>query len=371
MASRERRRVGSSTGSGSNTISELDPVDTDTHAIAEFDQNLVGIGAKRIVVLAAVAFGLLAVRFDDLGRFLGVSAREEQPGQRAGCQLVGGIGFGAGLPNLSEGFESAFEGRGTFAFYGGAGEEDFNFVEAKAFAEKLRGTTAVRFADYAGPHEWPSAAIGGAALEWMHGRAMLSGRIALDSAFVIGRISAELDSARSLERRGQAAKAAVAYRGISDDYPNWPQSREASVRSAALASDRAVHDYLAWTATLADAEQRQEMELERQLVLARIGSVSAEQLLERLDVESLRRRASAGDSLTAPAARRLLARVQVALAFYEPRDHLARGNGRDALELLAAASRISPLNGESCAMLARAHSLAPSVHPELRCASTN
>ena len=287
------------------------------------------------------------------------------------ANIAGGIGFGAGLPNLSEGFESAFEGRGTFAFYGGAGEEDFNFVEAKAFAEKLRGTTAVRFADYAGPHEWPSAAIGGAALEWMHGRAMLSGRIALDSAFVIGRISAELDSARSLERRGQAAKAAVAYRGISDDYPNWPQSREASVRSAALASDRAVHDYLAWTATLADAEQRQEMELERQLVLARIGSVSAEQLLERLDVESLRRRASAGDSLTAPAARRLLARVQVALAFYEPRDHLARGNGRDALELLAAASRISPLNGESCAMLARAHSLAPSVHPELRCASTN
>jgi len=125
---------------------------------------------------------------------------------------------------------------------------------------------------------------------------------------------------------------------------------------------------MAWSATFADAEQRREMEMERELVLARVGSANAEQLLQRLDVESLQRRAASGDSLVAPTARRLLARVQVALAFYEPRAHLARGNGRVALELLAAASRISPLSGESCEMLVRAHSLAPSVHPELRCA---
>jgi hypothetical protein len=95
------------------------------------------------------------------------------------------------------------------------------------------------------------------------------------------------------------------------------------------------------------------------------------QLLDGLEIEPLMQRAASGDSLQAPTARRLLARVQVALAFYEPRDHLARGNGRDALELLAAANRISPLMGESCAMLARARSLAPRVHPELRCATTN
>ena len=95
------------------------------------------------------------------------------------------------------------------------------------------------------------------------------------------------------------------------------------------------------------------------------------QLLEGLEVEGLKQRAASGDSLQAPTARRLLARMQVALAFYAPREHLARGNGRDALELLEAASRISPLNGESCAMLARARSLAPGVHPELHCASTN
>jgi poly(3-hydroxybutyrate) depolymerase len=287
----------------------------------------------------------------------------ELPGNIAGV-----IGFGAGLPTLSDGFMAAFEGRESFAYFGGAGEEDFNFVETKVFADKLKGTMAVRFAEYAGPHAWAPAAISGAALEWMQSRAMLSGHIPVDSAFLAGRISAELDSARALERRGQLAKAAIAFQRIADDYPGWAQTGEAKEGGAALASNRAVRDYMAWSATFADAEQRQEMEMERELVLARIGSANAELLLQRLDVESLQRRAASGDSLVAPTARRLLARVQVALAFYEPRAHLARGNGRVALELLAAASRISPLSGESCEMLVRAHSLAPSVHPELRCA---
>jgi hypothetical protein len=287
------------------------------------------------------------------------------------ANVAGVIGFGAGLPNMNESFAAAFDGRETLAFFGGAGEGDFNFIEAKVFAEKLAGTLAVRFAEYAGPHAWPSAAICGAALEWMHSRAMLRGRIAMDSAFVLGRIRVELDSARSLERSAQLAKAAAAYQRVANDYPGWPGVDEAKVKSAALASNPAVHDYFAWSATLADAEQRQEMELERALVAARLRSMTTEQLIEELDVEALKQRAASGDSLQAPTARRLLARVQVALAFYEPRDHLARGNGRDALELLAAANQISPLNGESCAVLARARALAPTVHRELRCGVGN
>lgn len=285
--------------------------------------------------------------------------------------IAGAIGFGAGLPNMNDNFAAAFEGRETFAFFGGAGEDDFNFIETKVFAEKVRGTVAARFAEYAGPHAWPSAEVCAAALEWMHSRAMLGGKIAVDSAFVLGRIRAELDSARALERRAQPAKAAAAYQRVADDYPGWPDSREAKERSAALAATPAVRDYFAWSATLADAEQRQETSLERALIVARLHSMSAEQLLDGLEVERLKERAASGDSLQAPTARRLLARVQVALAFYEPRDHLARGNGRGALELLAAANRIAPLNGESCAMLVRARSLAPRVHPELRCATTN
>src|SRR3954471_9191289 len=81
------------------------------------------------------------------------------------ANVAGVIGFGAGLPTLSDGFMAAFEGRESFAYFGGAGDEDFNFVETKVFADKLKGTMAVRFAEYAGPHAWAPAAIAGAALE--------------------------------------------------------------------------------------------------------------------------------------------------------------------------------------------------------------
>ena len=214
----------------------------------------------------------------------------ELPGNIAGV-----IGFGAGLPNMNDHFAAAFEGRETLAFFGGAGEDDFNFVESKVFAHKLEGTLAVRFAEYAGPHAWPPAAICGAALEWMHSRAMLGGRIAVDSAFILGRIRAELDSARALERSALLAKAAAAFQRIADDYRGWPGADQAKVKSAALMSNPAVHDYFAWSATLADAEQRQEMELERALVAARLRSMSTEQLIEALDVETLKQRAASGD----------------------------------------------------------------------------
>ncbi|MBW8771226.1 MAG: hypothetical protein JF589_15840, partial [Gemmatimonadetes bacterium] len=56
------------------------------------------------------------------------------------ANIAGVIGFGAGLPNMNHNFTSAFEGRQAFAYFGGAGVDDFNYVEAKVFAEKVRGT---------------------------------------------------------------------------------------------------------------------------------------------------------------------------------------------------------------------------------------
>jgi len=331
------------------------------------------VNVRAINAMLATAFSRVAVDTTRmyLAGFSGTARQMWDFAAELPTNIAGVIGFGAGLPNMGDGFAAAFEGRQAFAYFAGAGEEDFNFIETKVFAEKVKGTVAARFAEYAGPHAWPSAAICGAALEWMHSRAILGGRIAVDSAFVLGRIRAELDSARALERSGQLAKAAAAFQRTADDYAGWPGTREAKERGAALSASPAVHEYVAWSATLADAEQRQELELERALVVARLHSMTTQQLLEGLEIEPLMQRAASSDSLQAPTARRLLARVQVALAFYEPRDHLARGNGRDALELLAAANRISPLMGESCAMLARARTLAPRVHPELRCATTN
>lgn len=287
------------------------------------------------------------------------------------ANVAGVIGFGAGLSNPGDGFTRAFGGGRSFAFVGGAGDADFNYVETRAFAAQLRlRKLPARFVEYRGTHEWPPAAICGAALEWMHARAMLAGRIPVDSSFVVGRITAELDSARSLEQRGQRAAAAIGFGTVSDDYAGWPGASEANRRREALTSERAVREFLARSDALAQADQRHATELERELLLARGRSVSVEQLVERLRVAELQRQSATGDSLAAPAARRLLARVHVALAFYEPRAYLAKGAARQALLMLAAASRITPLVGESCTLLARARALAPKIHPELRCVSS-
>jgi predicted esterase len=284
------------------------------------------------------------------------------------ANVAGVIGFGAGLPNLGDGFARAFGGDRSFAYYGGAGDEDFNYVETHLLAAQLHARKmVVHVAEYAGPHGWPPAAICGDALEWMHVRAMLAGRIAMDSALVTRRMSTELDSARALERRGLLAEATMAFRDVAEEYLGWPAVREATERVATLEQDRSVREHIARSEGLQQADQRQEMEMQRVLLLARGHSPNADQLLDQLKVGELRRQVETGDSLAAPAARRLLARVQVALAFYEPHGLLARGAPRDALVMLAAASRIAPLAGESCTMLARAHALAPDVHPELRC----
>src|SRR6266513_389410 len=58
-----------------------------------------------------------------------------------------------------------------------------------------------------------------------------------------------------------------------------------------------------------------------------------------------------GASVAAASARRLLARIWVNLAFYEPRAYLAAGSPDRALRMLGAAVTIGPIEGEGCVLL--------------------
>ena len=99
------------------------------------------------------------------------------------------------------------------------------------------------------------------------------------------------------------------------------------------------------------------------------GMLLAATLLATLGAPSLQRTTASGDSLAAPAACRIIARMNAALAFYEPRARLARGEAQDALVMLAAAAQLAPLEGESCTLLSRAQALAPQSNAELHCAA--
>src|SRR2546430_7919485 len=75
-----------------------------------------------------------------------------------------------------------------------------------------------------------------------------------------------------------------------------------------------------------------------------------ETLAGKLRIAALQRAIARGDSLEAASARRLLARVFVNLAFYEPRAYLTTGSPAPALRMLEAAVTIGPPPSEALAL---------------------
>src|SRR5262249_4158055 len=78
---------------------------------------------------------------------------------------------------------------------------------------------------------------------------------------------------------------------------------------------------------------------------------SVDDIVKRVKLEDLRREATGGDSVTAPAATRLISKTLVLFSFYEPRDLIASADYDRARRSLEVAARFSPLRGESCNLL--------------------
>jgi len=250
-------------------------------------------------------------------------------GHVAGVIAVGGaLGFSLGGP------ETAFAGDSTFAYFGSAGTRDFNYEEVLAMADRFRTTRVpFRVEAFQGPHSWPPPDVCGDALDWLELRAMLGELRAMDSGWVRERLAGEMARAAELEGLGRWAEAVRLDDAIARDYARWPEARDAAGRAAAL---------------------------RRSPVLA------------RYDAEA-RRLAERGDSLEAASARRLLARVFVNLAFYEPRAYLASGSLDRALRMFEAAVTIGPIQGDGCGLLRDAYTAATAAQAQRlagQCASS-
>jgi predicted esterase len=278
-------------------------------------------------------------------------------GHVAGVVAVGGaLGFEFGGP------ETVFARDSTFAYFGAAGTRDFNHDEVVAMADRF-GTMHVPFrvAVFEGSHSWPPVDVCSQALEWLELRAMRSGRRATDSAWVRVRLLDDVAQAAELERRGQSYQALRLYEAITRDYPPWPEARAAAERAGALSNTAAVKRYQAQARSLADKSRQQDEELQEVLQWARSSPnpPTAETLVRKLKLAELKKTAERGDSLRAASAERLLARMFAWLAYYEPGAYLANRSPDRALTMLAAATKIGPLQGESCAMLHAALGSAP------------
>jgi predicted esterase len=270
-------------------------------------------------------------------------------GHVAGVIAVGGaLGFTLGGP------ETAFAGDSTFAYFGSAGTRDFNYEEVLALAERFRTTRVpFRVMPFEGPHSWPPADVCGDALDWLELRAMLGGLRMVDSGWARARLADDVARAAELERSGRWADAFRLDDAIARDYARWPEASDAAAKAAALRRSPVLTKYEVEARRLAERDLRQGVELPKIFAWARAQreSPTLDALADKLRIAELQRTVDRGDSLEAASARRLLARVFVNLAFYEPRAYLANGAASRALRMLEAAATIAPIQGEGCGLL--------------------
>src|SRR6267378_6371264 len=292
-------------------------------------------------------------------------------GHVAGVIAVGGaLGFALGGP------ETAFAGDSTFAYFGAAGTRDFNYEEVLAMADRFRTTRVpFRVVAFEGPHSWPPPELCGDALDWLELRAMSGGLRMTDSGWVRARLADEVARATELERSGRWAEALQLDDAIARDYGRWPEARDAAGRAAALRRSPVLAKYEAEARRLAERDLRQGVELPKIFAWARSQREppELEALAGKLRIAELQRTAERGDSLETASARRLLARVFVNLAFYEPRAYLASGSLDRALRMFEAAVTIGPIQGDGCGLLRDAYTAATAAQAQRlagQCASS-
>jgi predicted esterase len=282
--------------------------------------------------------------------------------------VAGVIGAGAGSGAEADGLASAAAGDSTFAYVAAAGTDDFNYEEVRALAAKLDAARVPnRLAIFRGPHQWPPASVCGDALDWLTLRAMRAGLAPKDSAWIAAHLAADLATANTLESRGQWDEASRLYAVIARDYDPSPRTADAARRATAIESREPMRRLRARVRELAERSAQREVNVQAALLWYRSRKEvpSAGELAERLQLATLRREMSAGDSLEAPAARRMLERISALVSFYEPRALLARGSFEKAARMLDVAASIAPLRGDACAEVAELRRRAPAVKGEV------
>ena len=150
--------------------------------------------------------------------------------------LAGVIASGAGYP---PNFKPAAPV--TFALFGTAGVDDFNFPEMKALeAELSRLGASHRFESFDGGHAWPTPELAAAAVEWMELQAIKSGLRPSDAAFAASVWERRLGAARSLEEGSKLYAAFRAYESLAADFRGSRDTAEAERKVAVLGASKEV-----------------------------------------------------------------------------------------------------------------------------------
>ncbi|RMH14944.1 MAG: hypothetical protein D6701_10650 [Gemmatimonadetes bacterium] len=295
-----------------------------------------------------------------LAGFSGTARLAWAYGYQLAPHVAGVLGFGAGLPATYDLDRITAEMGAPFVFFGGAGEDDFNYDEMVLLEATLeRLAFPHRIASYEGPHGWPPPDVLGAGIAWLDVQAMRRGLAEPDPAFLRDAYRRDLERAAALEERGRPGPAWHAYRQAVQDFDGLIDVSEARARTAFLESVPAVGSWRSARLTRAARYQQYGTAVAQWLGALRTADPlpSVADAALALDVDWLVRQ-SRGEVGTsdedARAAGRRLALLYTQLSFYERRRYEEAGDLERLRLVLELAHRIRPDDPRVCAGLADA-----------------
>jgi predicted esterase len=279
-------------------------------------------------------------------------------GERVADYTAGVIGFGAGLPSDNWLMNLLLRSEPPFAYYGGAGELDFNFEELWELDWALDSRDLPHTIDfYEGPHAWPPAEVFERALEWMEVQSIRSGLRDPDMALLTVLQEKRLERASALEDDQQVHAAALSYRDIVADFTDLLDVEFAQRRAEDLTRSRAFRDRD--SAIRTEVEERSEFEGRvAELLNGLRGNdrpLDVDEAVRRLGLDEVLERASGTeDREDAAAAQRMLASLFSFVSFYEPREYMQTGRFDVAVTLYQIAELIRSGTPRVCLGLGRA-----------------
>jgi len=144
------------------------------------------------------------------------------------CAVAGVISHGAGYS-----FPPSDKER--FAYFAFVGDQDFNWPEIMELRRKKEeGSDPYRLRIFAGQHEWAPPAIFAEALEWLQLKAMQTGTIPREPAFIDRQFARTQKDAEDSARRKDALAEFEAYRSLVFDFSGLRDTTQSQTKLGAL-----------------------------------------------------------------------------------------------------------------------------------------
>ncbi|MFN2387070.1 MAG: alpha/beta hydrolase [Thermoanaerobaculia bacterium] len=267
--------------------------------------------------------------------------------------VAGVIAVGAGF------MEGAPPGRDIpFAWFGAAGERDFNYSEMR-MVENLLANFGLphRFRAFDGAHEWPPPDVCAEALAWMEIQAARKGARPRDDPALRALLRDRTAAAEALAASGRELEAFRAYETVARDFETLADVTRAKARSEALRRAPPVRRALREEERILTIEKeelgRAEAVLRDAMMQPSLPMAAA--LVDDLKIAYWRKKAAAQpQTAESSMADRILANLFVQTSYYLPQRYIERKDFRRAILMLLVATDARPGEPSGWIALARA-----------------